>query len=330
MRQKIVLNHLPKSYKLTEKLASAETTLLSLEIMPPRVGQQFDALLQQLMPILEFQPSFINVTYHQQEKIYREKPDGTIEKIVLRKRPGTVGISAALKYKTGVEVVPHLICGGFTKEETESALFDLHYLDIKNVMLLRGDPPPGNKHFIPEPNGHKYAVDLVRQVANMNRGIYLDHSLLDPQPTDFCIGVAGYPEKHYEAPNMTVDLQNLKAKVDAGAHYIVTQMFFDNRYFFEFEKKCRDIGIRVPIIPGIKPISRKKQLKTIPKTFHVSLPEELTTELLKAKDDSHAYEIGIEWAIHQSKELKRAGVPMLHYYTMGRMQNIFRILSEVF
>ncbi len=316
--------------KLTEIIAASNETLLSVEIMPPLVGQSFEQLFRRLAPLVECNPAMINVTYHQQERVYRERPDGSIEKITLRKRPGTVGISAAIRYKMGIEVVPHLICGGFTREETEYALVDLHYLGIKNLLLLRGDPPPNMKYFTPEPGGHKYAIDLVRQVTDMNRGIYLDDELIDPKPTDFCIGVAGYPEKHYEAPNMNIDLRNLKAKIDAGADYIVTQMFFDNQKFFRFVDNCRANGIEVPIIPGIKPISRRKQIKAIPKTFNVSLPDELVSQLLACKDDKAAYDIGIEWAIRQSEELKAAGVPLLHYYTMGKTENIVRIVKEVF
>ncbi len=316
--------------KLTDLLAQSNKTLLSIEIMPPLVGQSFEQLFDRLTPLVECQPAMINVTYHQQEKVYRERPDGTIEKITLRKRPGTVGISAAIRYKMGIEVVPHLICGGFTREETEYALVDLHYLGIQNLLLLRGDPPPNMKHFTPEKGGHKYAVDLVKQVTDMNRGIYLDDELIEPNPTDFCIGVAGYPEKHYEAPNFNIDLRNLKAKIDAGADYIVTQMFFDNQKYFDFVDQCREIGIEVPIIPGIKPISKRKQIKAIPKTFHVSLPDPLVERLIACEDDKQAYQIGIDWAIEQSKELMEAGVPMLHYYTMGKPGNIVQIIRAVF
>ncbi len=316
--------------KLTEILKKADKTLLSIEIMPPLIGQSFEQLFDRIQPLVELHPSMINVTYHQQEKVYRERADGTIEKITLRKRPGTVGISAAVRYKMGVEVVPHLICGGFTRAETEYALVDLHYLGIQNLLIVRGDPPPNMKYFTPEPEGHKYAIDLVRQVANMNQGIYLDDELIDPKPTDFCIGVAGYPEKHYEAPNMKIDLRNLKAKVDAGADYIVTQMFFDNEKYFEFVDQCRAIGIQVPIIPGLKPISRRKQIKAIPKTFNVSLPDALVNRLLDCADDREAKQIGIEWAIRQSLELKEAGVPVLHYYTMGKPDNIIQIIQNVF
>ncbi len=316
--------------KLTDLLAQSNKTLLSIEIMPPLVGQSFEQLFDRLTPLVECQPAMINVTYHQQEKVYRERPDGTIEKITLRKRPGTVGISAAIRYKMGIEVVPHLICGGFTREETEYALVDLHYLGIQNLLLLRGDPPPNMKHFTPEKGGHKYAVDLVKQVTDMNRGIYLDDELIEPNPTDFCIGVAGYPEKHYEAPNFNIDLRNLKAKIDAGADYIVTQMFFDNQKYFDFVDQCREIGIEVPIIPGIKPISRRKQIKAIPKTFHVSLPDPLVERLIACEDDKQAYQIGIDWAIEQSKELMEAGVPMLHYYTMGKPGNVVQIIRAVF
>jgi methylenetetrahydrofolate reductase (NADPH) len=248
----------------------------------------------------------------------------------LRKRPGTVGICAAIKGKFDVDTVPHLVCGGFTPEETEDALFTLHYLGIHNVLLLKGDPDKGPKKIGGKQNAHTYASDLVLQVARMNQGKFMHEETENEMKTDFCIGVAGYPEKHFEAPNLTTDIKNLKLKVDAGSDYIVTQFFFDNKYFFDFEKKCREAGITVPIIPGLKPIYRKSQLKVLPSIFHTDLPVDLADALEKAKDDTQAREIGIEWCIAQSQELKKHGVPVLHYYTMSRSSETIEIAKAVF
>ncbi len=303
--------------------------LVSFEVLPPVRGQGIEVLYRILDPLMEFKPPFINVTYHRAEYILKKRPDGSLEQIAIRKRPGTVGICAAIKYKYGVDPVPHLICGGFTKVETEDALFDLHYLGIDNVLCVRGDPARHERHFVPEPGGHKYAIELVRQVVNMNRGILLEGKANNGFKTNFCIGVAGYPEKHYEAPNMEVDLMHLKAKVDAGAHYIVTQMFFDNRKYFDFVKRCREIGINCPIIPGIKPITRKKQLETIPRTFHVEIPMDLYKEISNAPNDEVVRQIGIEWAVSQCKELIKAGVPAIHFFTMGNPDPIVEIARRI-
>ena len=303
--------------------------LISFEVLPPLRGQSIDTLYRILDPLMEFSPPFINVTYHRAEYILKKKPDGSLERIAVRKRPGTVGICAAIKYKYGVDPVPHLICGGFTKVETEDALFDLHYLGIDNVLCVRGDPARHERYFVPEPEGHRYAVELVRQVVNLNRGIFLEGEVKNGFHTNFCIGVAGYPEKHYEAPNMEVDLQHLKEKVEAGAHYIVTQMFFDNRHFFRFVERCRQIGITCPIIPGIKPITKKKQLITIPRTFHVEIPIELYREVEKAKSDEDARQIGIEWTVAQCRELIARGVPALHFFTMSDPDPIIEILRRL-
>ncbi len=280
--------------------------------------------------LIEFDPAYVNITYHQEEVVYRKVKGNLLEKRVVWKRPGTVAISAAIKYKYGVRVVPHLICGGFTKEETENALIDLNFLDIHNVLVVRGDPPAGSKVFIPEEGGHEHAIDLVKQVINMNKGVYLDPELINPQPTKFTVGVAGYPEKHSESPNFESDIHFLKKKIEAGAEYIVTQMFFDNRKFFEFEKRCRKAGIHVPVIPGLKPVSSLKQMTYLPKTFNIDMPEELIKEMLKCKTNAEVYELGIEWGIQQSRELIAHGVPVLHFYTMGRTDNIRRIAENVF
>jgi methylenetetrahydrofolate reductase (NADPH) len=316
--------------KVTQHIEQADRTLFSFELLPPLKGEHFGHIEKKIAQLLEFDPAYINVTYHQQEIEYESLSNGLLKKRTVRKRPGTVGISAAIQYKTGIDVVPHLICGGFTKEDTENALIDLHFLGIDNLLLLRGDPPATQKYFKPEPEGNAYAVELVRQVKKMNQGIYLDEKLVNNHPSDFCIGVAGYPEKHSEAPNRNIDLKYLKEKVDAGADFIVTQMFFNNQKYFRFVKTCRDIGIDIPIIPGIKPISTLKQMLTLPQTFHIDLPDELVSELVKCRSNAQAYEVGVEWAIQQSRELVEFGVPALHYYTMGKADNICRIAKEVY
>lgn len=316
--------------KVTEHIAKASESLFSFEILPPLKGEHFEHIQQNIEELLRFNPAFIDVTYHQQEVEYRELPNGGIEKKTVRKRPGTVGITAAVQFKTGIDVVPHLICGGFSVEETENALIDLHFLGINNILLLRGDPPATMRNFKPEIDGHPYALGLVKQVNNLNKGIYLDEELLNSHATDFCIGVAGYPEKHSEAPNKQLDLQYLKQKIDAGAEYIVTQMFFDNKKYFDFVDDCRKIGINVPIIPGIKPIATKNQLVNLPQTFHIDIPEALANEIIKCKDNQAVRQVGIEWGIKQVKELKAQNVPVIHFYTMGKSDNIMKIVTEVF
>lgn len=316
--------------KVTDHIKKSDKTLFSFELLPPLKGEHFDHIESKIAQLLEFNPAYINVTYHQQEIEYETLESGLLRKRTVRKRPGTVGISAAIQFKTGIDVVPHLICGGFTREDTENALIDLHFLGIDNLLLLRGDPPATQKYFKAEPEGNPFAVDLVKQVKNMNNGIYLDENLENNHPSNFCIGVAGYPEKHPEAPNRNTDLLHLKAKVDAGADFIITQMFFDNNKFFRFVKACREIGIDIPIIPGIKPISTKNQLLTLPQTFHIDMPDALVSELVKCKTNAQVYEVGVEWGIQQSKELVAFGVPALHFYTMGKADNICKIAQEVF
>jgi methylenetetrahydrofolate reductase (NADPH) len=315
--------------KVIEHLNQANGTPVSFEILPPLKGKGINALWEHLDPLMEFKPSFINVTYHRSESMFKKKADGTFDKVEVRKRPGTVGICAAIMNRYKVDAVAHLICGGFTRQETEDALIDLNFLGIDNVLVLRGDAPKNESAFEPEPGGHRYALDLMRQVINMNNGIYIEEDLKNAVKTNFCIGVAGYPEKHFEAPNMQTDLQFLKAKVDAGAEYITTQMFFDNKKYFEFVKSCKEAGINVPILPGLKPISTKKQLSIIPRTFHVDIPEELSTEILKCKTDAEVEIVGTEWLKKQSVELKKAGVPGLHYYTLGKPHMISNVVKEL-
>jgi methylenetetrahydrofolate reductase (NADPH) len=316
--------------KVTEHLKAAKSTLFSIEILPPLKGKSIQSIYEGIDPLMEFKPSFVDVTYHREEYIYKKREGGYLEKVSIRKRPGTVGICAAIMNRYHVDAVPHIICGGFTKEETESALIDLHFLGIDNVLLLRGDSIKSEPAFIPEPNGHAYAIDLVRQVGEMNQARYLHEDINDMAPTNFCVGVAGYPEKHFEAPNMGSDLKYLKQKVDAGAEYIVTQMFFDNSKYFSFVEKCREAGINVPIIPGLKIMTGKKQLLGLPKIFKIDVPEALADEVEKCETDAQVREVGIEWCIQQSKELMTANVPCLHFYTMGSSEVTRRVASKVF
>jgi len=315
--------------KITEHFTKAKgETLVSFEILPPLKGGSMKAIFDTLDPLMEFKPPFIDVTYHREEFIYNMRPSGYYEKTAIRKRPGTVGICASIMHRYGVDAIPHLICGGFSVEETENALIDLAFLGIDNVLALRGDARQFEDKFVPEPNGHKFAKDLIKQIACMNRGAYLDVNIEDGANTDFCIGVAGYPEKHFEAPNLAQDIAFTKEKIDAGGDYIVTQMFFSNQHYFEYVDACKAAGIDVPIVPGLKPLTKKYQLNSIPRKFFINMPEELVKEVSKAKGDQ-IKEVGIEWCIHQSQELKKAGVPCLHYYTMGDSETTRRIISAL-
>lgn len=317
--------------KVTDHIARANRTLFSFELLPPLKGHHIDGIYRTIDPLLEFSPSFINITYHQEEVVYRKHESGLLEKKTVRKRPGTVAISAAIKYKyPSVDVVPHLICGGFTKEDTEYALIDFHFLGINNLLALRGDPPKSYRNFSPEKNGHSHASELVAQIVRMNQGKYLDDDLENITATDFCVGVAGYPEKHIESPNISSDLHYLKTKIDAGASYIITQLFFDNQDYFDFVKNCRSAGIEVPIIPGLKPITTLKDMNLLPQVFNIDIPESLVKELQKCKTNDDAFQVGIEWTTQQSKELIRFGVPVLHYFTIGISENIRKIASSVF
>ncbi len=305
-------------------------TLFSLEILPPLKGENIRTLFDNMDPLMEFKPPFIDVTYHREEYVYKKKENGLLEKRSTRKRPGTVGICAAIQNHYKVDTVPHIICGGFNKEETENALIDLHFLGIDNVLALQGDAIKSEARFVPDPDGHKYASELVEQVVKMNQGRFIDEELENASPTNFCIGVAGYPEKHFSAPNLKIDLKYLKNKIDLGAEYIVTQMFFDNQKFFEFVAKCREIGITVPIIPGIKPITTKTQTNVLPTIFHIDLPEELADEIEKCKDNAAVKQVGIEWTVKQSKELIKHGVPLVHFYSMGKSDPIYKIAKQLF
>ena len=315
--------------KVTDHIAQAKETLMSFEVLPPLKGKGIEALYTHLNPLMEFKPAFINVTYHRSEHVFKKRVDGTFEKIIVRKRPGTESICAAIMNKYNVDTVPHLICGGFNINDTEDALINLRYLGIDNVLVLRGDSAKNETAFEPELGGHKYASELLKQVVDLNAGIYLDDELKGTHKTEFCIGVAGYPEKHFEAPNLDTDLQYLKAKVDAGADYIITQMFFDNKKYFAFVDACKAAGINVPIIPGLKPIYTKKQLTILPKTFSIELPTDLSNEVLKCKSDEEVEKVGAAWLLQQSKELKEYGVPVLHYYTLGRPVLIADVVKQL-
>jgi methylenetetrahydrofolate reductase (NADPH) len=315
--------------KVIDHINQAKDTLISFEVLPPLKGKGIGALYKHLDPLMEFKPAFINVTYHRSEHVFKKRPDGGFDKVVVRKRPGTEAICASIMNKYNVDTVPHLICGGFSKQDTEDALLTLSYLGIDNVLVLRGDAAKNETAFEPEPNGHKYASDLLKQVVNLNHGIYLEDELKGTNGTKFCIGVAGYPEKHFEAANIESDLKYLKAKVDAGADYIVTQMFFDNKKYFAYVDHCRAAGISVPIIPGLKPLTSKKQLTNIPRTFYVDLPSDLLNAILQCKSDEDCINVGEEWLLAQSRELKAAGVPVLHYYTLGKPDVVARVVRNL-
>ena len=317
--------------KVTEHIKKAKgKTLFSFEIIPPQKGRNIQELYNNIDPLMEFNPPFIDVTTSREEHIYIDKGEGLLDRKITRMRPGTVGICAAIKHKYNVDTVPHVLCGGFTKEETEYLLVDCHYLGIENVMALRGDAMSHQKYFEAANGGHLYAINLVEQIQNLNKGKYLHDVIEADDKSDFCIGVAGYPEKHIEAPSLETDLKRLKEKVDAGADYVVTQMFFDNARYFKFVEKAKQAGINVPIIPGIKPIAVKRHLQLLPQVFKIDLPEDLIKEVEKCKDNKQVRQVGIEWAIWQSQELKEAGVPLLHYYSMGKSDNIKAIAKNVF
>lgn len=316
--------------KVIDIINQSNETIFSFELLPPLKGNDTSKIYNTIETLLDFDPKYINITTHRDEMIYVEMPDGHIEKRIVRKRPGTVAIAANIQYKYGIPVVPHILCGGFSRSETEHVLIDLNFMGLSNVLALRGDGNKGEHVFRPDPNGHGNANQLVEQIVNLRNGKYLEHDLKNTAAMDFCIGVAGYPEKHFEAPNREIDLQFLKQKVDAGAEYIVTQMFFDNQKYYDFVDRCRAIGIQVPIIPGIKPINLKNQLTVLPKLFSIDIPKDLAAELFKCKNDDDAKVVGTEWAIQQSKDLIARRVPSLHIYTYGVSDNTRKIIKAVF
>jgi methylenetetrahydrofolate reductase (NADPH) len=313
-----------------EQLKTTKNPLFSFELLPPLKGKSIQSVYDGIDPLMECKPAFVNVTYHREEFVYKKREKGFLEKISIKKRPGTVGICAAIMNKYNIEAIPHLICGGFTKEETENALIDLNFLGIDNVLALRGDPIKTESHFVAEKSGNKYAVDLVKQIVELNQGKYMDENLVNANPTNFSIGVSGYPEKHFEAPNLKADIRHLKEKIDAGADYVVTQLFYDNQKFFDFVDACRAAGIEVPIVPGIKPIESMRHITFLPKFFNIDLPCDLTDELEKCTTNDQVRVVGTEWAIQQSKELIAYGSPCLHYYTMGKSTTVQEIARAVF
>ncbi|GHV63957.1 methylenetetrahydrofolate reductase [Bacteroidia bacterium] len=320
--------------KVIEILNKAEKPFASFELVPPLKGSDVEKLYGAIEPLLEFKPPFINITTHRDEIEFRPttngRQDGCFEKVTVTKRPSTVAIAAAIMKRFDLEIVPHLICGGVGRSKLENDLLDFHFMGIHNVVALRGDAVSGQKLFTPEPDGHSHCYELVQQIHSMNEGKYLDYNLSDAVATDFCVGVGGYPEKHVESPNQETDIQFLKQKVDAGADYIITQLFFDNDRFYDFVKRCRAVGITVPIVPGLKPISTQKHIDMLPRTFSIDLPEALMKEIRKCKNKEDFYHTGIEWCTMQSKDLLKHGVPAIHYYTMGKADNIREILTKTF
>lgn len=316
--------------KITDHIDQRKRTLFSFEILPPLKGEGIQSIYDGIDPLLEFEPSFVDVTYHREDFILKRRTDGSFDRVSTRKRPGTVAICAAIQNKYRIDAVPHIICGGFTRDDTETALIELKFLGIDNVLALRGDARAGDVHFIPENDGNKNALDLIHQIKNMNSGIYLDEELSNAVETNFSIGAACYPEKHMDAPNLQSDLRYLKRKVEAGAEFLVTQMFFDNQYYFDFVRNCRENGIMVPIIPGIKPMATKKQLSVLPKIFHIDMPDALVSAVESAKNNEEVNQVGIEWAAQQCKELIDADVPGLHFYTMGKSHQTKEICKRIF
>lgn len=317
--------------KITDHIRNANgKPIFSIEVIPPIKGDSLKSLLDNIEPLMAFKPPFIDVTYHREEYIEQPQPDGTIRKIVTRKRPGTVGICSAIMHRFGVDPVPHVLCGGFSRDETEDFLIDLNYLGIDNVLVLRGDPAKPFKTFKAKENGYMYASDLVEQVAAMNRGKYLHEEDTELAPTDFCIGTAAYPEKHFEAADHEIDFEYLRQKVEKGTDYLVTQMFFDNQKYFDFVAKCRAHGITIPIIPGLKPLSTRKQLEILPRLFHLQMPGDLVKAVEACENDAQARQVGVEWCIQQCRELMAAGAPVLHFYTMGKSDNVMKIAQAVF
>ncbi len=315
---------------ITEILNQPDDSRFSIELLPPLKGQHIDSIYRTMDALMPFNPAFVDVTYHREEYVYREVGPGLLQKRTVRKRPGTVGICAALMNRYEIETVPHIICGGFSVEETENALIDLDFVGVRNVLALRGDAIRSEGRFKADADGHTYAIDLVDQIVDLNKGVYLDPDLKNTTTTSFCIGVAGYPEKHFEAPNPDSDLRWLKQKVDHGAEYIITQMFFDNRRYFDFVDRCRDNGIDVPIIPGIKPLTTATQLSVLPQVFHVDLPDELGPAVVADKTREQVREAGIAWCTRQAEELLDRGVPTLHFYTMGKANPTVEIARRVF
>ena len=305
------------------------TKRFSFELLPPLKGDGLDKVFGAITTLLPYDPAFINVTSSREQIKYVERADGLMEKHIVRRRPGTVGVSAAIKQKYGIEVVPHLICGGQSKYDIEDALIDLDFLGIQNILALRGDAMPGTNRFVAEKHGHAHADQLVEQIIDMNNGKFIDGEPDTCHNTDFCVGVAGYPEKHVESPNYLTDLGYLKQKVDAGAQYIATQICYDADRIIAFRDKCVELGINAPILPGLKPFASKTQLTVLPQTFAVDLPQELVDRVVKCKNNDDVKKVGVEWAIQQGEKLLKAGFAVLHFYTMTRTEQVQQIVREL-
>jgi methylenetetrahydrofolate reductase (NADPH) len=317
--------------KVIDILNSSQKPFASFELVPPLKGSDVSRLYDSIDPLMQFQPPFINITCHRDEVEYVPNGDGSYRKMTLAKRPSTIAIVAAIMRRyPHLEIVPHVICGGVSQSRVESELLDLHFLGIQNVVALRGDAIPGQRFFIPETDGFSHSSELVAMIRHLNGGQYLDPTVKNGLSTDFCVGVAAYPEKHFEAANLDVDIQHLKQKVEAGADYIVTQMFFDNQQYFRFVERLREAGITVPVIPGLKPISSQRQIDLLPRSFHIDIPQALVNEINKAKTADAVYQVGIEWAIAQSRDLLTHGAPAIHYYTMAKPDNVCQIVEKVF
>ena len=316
--------------RVTDLINSAEKTAFSFEILPPIKGTGIEKVYQDIDTLREFDPKYINITTHRSEFVYKELGNGLFQRNRVRRRPGTVAVAAAIQNRYGITTVPHILCSGFNREDTEYVLLDLQFLGITDLLVLRGDKAKHENMFTPEPGGYAHAIELQEQINRFNRGIFVDGSEMKISKTPFTYGVACYPEKHDEAPNMESDLYWLKKKVEAGAEYAVTQLFYDNRKYFKFVEKARAAGIYVPIIPGIKPFKKMSQLTVIPKTFKVDLPKELTDEALKCTTDEQLKQVGIEWCIKQCKELIAHGVPSIHFYSVGAVDSIREVAKAIY
>lgn len=314
--------------KVIEHLEKSNNTLISFEIIPPKRGGNVKQLLQVLDDIVKYNPPFIDITSHAAEVIYEETPRGDMQMKVKRKRPGTLGLCALIQNKYNIDAVPHVLCSGFTREETEDFLIEIHYLGIDNVLAIRGDDSAYKKPLKYGRSANEYAIDLVNQIIDLNKGKYIEEDLLDAEPMDICVGIGGYPEKHFEAPNLSIDIKHTKAKIDAGASYIVTQMFFSNKHFYNYTNLCRDAGINVPIIPGLKIITSKAQIRSLPKNFFIDIPQELADEIDKAKPE-HVVEIGINWTLKQVEDLLNNNVPAIHFYVMQNSQPIKILMNKL-
>lgn len=316
--------------RVIDLINSNQKTAFSFEILPPLKGTGIERVYKTIDTLREFDPKYINITTHRSEYVYKELGNGLFQRSRLRRRPGTVAVAAAIQNKYNITVVPHILCSGFSREDTEYVLLDLQFLNITDLLILRGDKAKHEAVFIPEPNGYSHAIDLQEQINHFNQGIFVDGSEMKITQTPFSYGVACYPEKHEEAPNMETDLYWLKKKMETGAEYAVTQLFYDNRKYFRFVERARQEGIHIPIIPGIKPFKKLSQLTMIPKTFKVDLPEELTHEIQKCKNDEEARQVGIEWCVKQCRELIEYGVPSLHFYSVGAEDSIRKVASEIY